>query len=353
VKKTIVEKLEYQEIEYERDAKDSDETVRGTVKIKEKVIPSYPKIPRAYVLRNALEKEFADANFIVEEKIDGTNMRLIYVAEKHKILAFTRGGYVCPYTSEIVQQDNNLLEFFQDFPHLCVYGELIGPNPYNHVSNIYGDEPKVLVFDIFKIRKDYNLDLLLPLQRQELLEKYAIESVPIFNVESIADYNKLVNIMKDLEKKGREGIVVKSVTGLAPRLKFTTFTACVIAIADHIAKGFEKSAPGTKERFYLAGAYLNEIGGVELSEAYTRFGNCILERIIGAIKEKESSERFSIEISQEGWEMLKRRMKRYVIIREEEKITLDDMRLRVTFSKIYPRSSGHISEFLNGRTYYD
>ncbi|UJG40171.1 MAG: RNA ligase [Candidatus Heimdallarchaeum aukensis] len=349
----IVERLYYKDVVYSRDVRDFGEHIRGTVNIENKIIPSYPKIPRAFFLKEAIRKQFGNNKFIVEEKIDGTNIRVFYHANSNTLLAFTRGGYVCPYSTEILQENKNIMELLQDFPHLCVFGELIGNNPYNHVSTIYGLEPKILVFDIFKVRKDYQLDLLLPLQRKELLERYEIDSVPIFGVMDINDYKEIEEKLQNLEDKGREGIVLKSVSGMEPRLKYITFNACVIAIADHIAKGFEQSAPGTKERFYLAGAYLEKIGGIKKEQAYNLFGEMILERLTEAIEKGEATEQFTIKISEEGWKLLKRRMRKHVIIREEKKKKIGKNKMEITFSKIYPKSTGFIREFLKGKVYFD
>ncbi|MFX0095080.1 MAG: RNA ligase family protein [Candidatus Hodarchaeota archaeon] len=107
---------------------------------------------------------------------------------------------MCPFTSEIAQQNENLLDLFRDFPNLIVCGELLEPNPYNHISDLYSPKSHILVFDIFQARSDFQLDLLLPLQRQELLEKYSIKTVTVFGEKSIADFEELCHILNQLNR---------------------------------------------------------------------------------------------------------------------------------------------------------
>src|SRR5512133_3410794 len=103
---------------------------RGTV-LDEKgdsfeVIMGFPKIRRAMVLDPTLKKHFSGLEKVaVEEKMNGYNVRVANV--KGNILAITRSGYVCPYTTERANVKLNL-KFFDDFPNLVLYGEMVGPD---------------------------------------------------------------------------------------------------------------------------------------------------------------------------------------------------------------------------------
>ena len=81
------------------------------------------------VLDPTLKKHFNGlSKLAVEEKMNGYNVRVAQV--NGEILAITRSGYICPYTTERANVKLNL-EFFEAFPELVLYGEMVGPdNPY-------------------------------------------------------------------------------------------------------------------------------------------------------------------------------------------------------------------------------
>lgn len=348
------ENLKYLDIPYIRVIKDSPSAPRGTVYLNECVIPEYPSIKRAYILKKAIEREFGSEKFITEEKVDGTNIRMVYDENKEQILAFSRGGYICPYSTEIAQNNKELQELFQDFPNLIVCGELIGQNPYNHISIIYGEKPRIKVFDIFLLRKDLQQDLLLPLQRQELLERYSIETVKVFGKDFTKEnYKDIVSIIEELENQEREGIVLKALDGLEPRIKYITFSACSMAIADHIVKGFEQFAPITRERFYLAACYLSEMQNLTKEESIKILGTTIIDRMQEIVKNEEVSESYLVTISEEGWQELNKRMSKQITVRVDEKEKLSENFYQIKFRKIYAKSTGRLKEYLKGRTYID
>ncbi len=347
------ENIKYLNFTYERETSDTKGAKRGTVKFKETIVPPYPSIKRAFSLKKGLENEFGTNEFVMEEKVDGNNMRLIYWKEEKKVLAFTRGGYFCPYTTEILEENENIREMFEDFPYLMVCGELIGPNPYNHVSAIYEKMPKVLVFDIFKTNVDREINLLLPLQRNELLSKYSIDTVKSFGTKTVADYEDIKEIIKKLEQEKREGVVFKSLEGLEPRVKYITLTGNIIAIAEHIAKGYETHAPGTKNRFYLLACYLTEIDDTNIEQVYSEFGKEILNNLISALKLRETIEKYVITVSREGWYLLKKRMLKHVQIRSTILETHSNGQITIEFVKIFPQSTTQINSLLSGRTFYD
>ena len=119
------------------------------------------------VLDPTLKKHFSGLEKItVEEKMNGYNVRVAKV--KDDILAITRSGYICPYTTEKAKEKLDL-KFFDDFPELVLYGEMLGPdNPYVP-KEIYGiDSVEFYIFDIReKILKPSSNK-----QKHEILEEY-------------------------------------------------------------------------------------------------------------------------------------------------------------------------------------
>ena len=82
---------------YVRFADDYHGVPRGVVVMQGRVIPSYPPIGRIFALENGLRRHFA-GRFHAEEKLDGYNVRIACVGGR--LLPFTRGGFVCPFTAD-------------------------------------------------------------------------------------------------------------------------------------------------------------------------------------------------------------------------------------------------------------
>lgn len=196
---------------------------RGTVLCEKddsfEIIMGFPKIRRAMVLDPTIKKHFSGLEKVaVEEKMNGYNVRIAIA--KDEILAITRSGYICPYTTQKAKEKLNL-KFFDDFPELVLYGEMIGPdNPYVP-KEIYGIES--VEFYIFDIREK-NSGKPLPINRkQEILEKYGFFQVRFFNeipLKTAAE--EIGKIIRELGEKEHEGVVIKDPEMVLPPLKYTS-----------------------------------------------------------------------------------------------------------------------------------
>jgi putative ATP-dependent DNA ligase len=196
---------------------------RGTVFYEKdgsfEIIMGFPKIRRAMVLDPTIKKHFNGLEKVaVEEKMNGYNVRISIV--KDEILAITRSGYICPYTTQKAKEKLNL-KFFDDFPQLVLYGEMVGPdNPYVP-KDIYGIES--VEFYIFDIREK-NSGKPLPINRkQEILKKYGFFHVRFFNeipLETAAE--EIEKIIRELGKKEHEGVLIKDPEMILSPLKYTS-----------------------------------------------------------------------------------------------------------------------------------
>ena len=182
------------------------------------LVRGFPKIKRAMILEPALKKSFSGIDTVaVEEKMNGYNVRVIEY--KGKLIAFTRSGHVCPYSTERVQ---NLLkaDIFTDHPDIIIYGEMAGPeNPYVQ-KHVYGiDSLEFFVFDI----RYRDADRALPVQRRrELAEEYGFKQVRLFGEFAIIEASdKIAEIIRELGKKGREGVVIKDPEMVLQPIKYT------------------------------------------------------------------------------------------------------------------------------------
>lgn len=182
------------------------------------LIRGFPKINRAMLLGPAVKKNFGEIDSVaVEEKMNGYNVRVIDYYSK--LIAFTRSGHVCPYSTERVQ---NFLkrDFFIDHPDIIVYGEMVGPeNPYvqKYVYNI-----ESLKFFVFDMRYKDSGEALSVHKRRELAEEYDFDQVILFGEFSISEApEKITEIIKELGKKGHEGVVIKDPEMVLQPMKYT------------------------------------------------------------------------------------------------------------------------------------
>ncbi|MCR3882855.1 MAG: RNA ligase, partial [Methanothrix sp.] len=79
------------------------------------------------MLSPAIKRHFPDG-VLVEEKMNGHNVRVVMVGGR--VIALTRGGFICPYSTEVAKDQINP-RIFEDHPDIVLCGEMVGPkNPY-------------------------------------------------------------------------------------------------------------------------------------------------------------------------------------------------------------------------------
>lgn len=182
------------------------------------LVLGFPKIKRAMLLGPAIKYNFGNiVKVAVEEKMNGYNVRVISL--DGKLVALTRSGHVCPYSSE---KANTLLDhsFFTENPQLVLYGEMVGPdNPYVP-KEIYGIES--LEFFVFDIRhKDTGAPLPLH-ERRSLAEKYGFRQVRFFGEFAVQEAPDMItNIIREIGKIGHEGVVIKDPKMVLQPIKYT------------------------------------------------------------------------------------------------------------------------------------
>jgi putative ATP-dependent DNA ligase len=189
---------------------------RGTVVVDDTVVRGFPSIPRVLVLEPGIP-EFFDGPVTIEEKLNGYNVRIARLDDD--ILAFTRSGYVCPFTTTLAGE-YPLDTFFDDYPETVVCGELVGPeNPYT--THEY-EEVETAGLRVFDLRHRATGDPVPVAQRRDLCEAYDLPAVPGFGTHDPEDAPAAVReVIADLDGRGREGVVMKSQDGQRA-LKYTT-----------------------------------------------------------------------------------------------------------------------------------
>lgn len=182
-------------------------------------IVGYPKTRRILNIKNGLKKNFT-GNFVVEEKMDGYNVRVCNV--NGDLIAITRGGIVCPYTTYKLRKILGNNAFFDENPELVLCGEVVGlQNPYQEKSYPESKNFGYYVFDITERKSGKALPIN---EKKELLKKYDLPHVKELGTFTPDDYEKVIDIVKDLGSNSREGIVIKSID-MTTVLKYTSNTS--------------------------------------------------------------------------------------------------------------------------------
>ncbi len=180
------------------------------------VVCGFPKIKRAMYLETALKNHFRD-RVVVEEKMNGYNVRAACI--DGRLIALTRGGYPCPYTTEKVEELAGP-EFFSDHPDLVLCGEMVGPdNPYVPKHSYPIQSLEFYIFDI----QEKNTGRPLPVKkRQRLLQEYNLKPTPPLGEYSILEAPaRIKELIKKLGEEGREGVVIKDPDMKIPPVKYT------------------------------------------------------------------------------------------------------------------------------------
>ena len=183
-----------------------------------RVVEGYPHIPRVLLLSKAVPRHFID-EVVVEEKMDGHNVRVVQV--EGEILALTRGGYVCPYTTARMRRKygRSLERLFDQLGEdTVVAGEVVGmENPYTRYYYPEAPDWDFFVFDIYRAGSP------LPVaERRRVVEDVGMRNVPQLAIVYKDDWKAILDIVRGLEDVGREGVVLKDPEYRVEPLKYTT-----------------------------------------------------------------------------------------------------------------------------------
>jgi putative ATP-dependent DNA ligase len=185
------------------------------------IIRGFPKIRRTLMLSPSLKMHFNN-EVAVEEKMNGYNVRIAMI--NNEIIAFTRGGYICPYTTKKAPEIMDMLNFFVDHPELVICGEMVGTeNPY--VTHHYREIGN-LGFRIFDLREKGSNKAMPIIDKIRILEAYDLPPVNFFGIIDIDDApERIFKLIFELGKENREGVVIKDPEmGIDP-VKYTSSQA--------------------------------------------------------------------------------------------------------------------------------
>ncbi|WP_254824263.1 RNA ligase [Haloglomus halophilum] len=207
---------------------------RGTVVLGDgTVVRGYPSVARVLALDAGLRSVFdPDETIHVEEKLDGFNVRIVRVdtadeangdaeaADGTTVLAFTRGGHVCPYTTALARERLETAAFFDDHPGRMLCAELVGPETPYTTHDYDGIETNA--FRVFGVRERAAGVPLPVAERRDLCDRYGFAQPRLFgSAEPAAAVEVVREAIADLDAAGREGVVLKAADGRS-MVKYTT-----------------------------------------------------------------------------------------------------------------------------------
>lgn len=348
-----LEYLEYEDIRYARYRDKEGEISRGTAILfddrnNRRMVNDYPHIFRVYRLREGIKRFFGNDWFYAEEKLDGYNVRIL----KHdsRIIAVTRGGIICPFSTEWVHHwmgKYRIDDFFEMYPDRILCAEFLGDNPYN--SKHDPTLPAGMSFFCFDIMMPSG-KLMHPEERYSILNDLKLPQVHSFGKFRIKDFGRIKDIVKRLNDNKREGIIFKKVSG-DKAIKFVTAESDLIDIEQFIPYFYDIEPGFYSNRLMRISLFTREFGLDE--EEYSRkLGKAILNGYSPLEKYEGSFENFTIYMhSLENWKMLKKIILTHIdIIHDEieERELGGVMLFKIKFSRKHKKSTLRYREIISG-----
>ncbi len=343
------------DFEYLRFSDDFKEIPRGTVLFQDTVIWGYPHIGRIFILEKGLKEQFRNP-FWVEEKIDGYNVRILL--QKDKVIALSRGGYICPFTTDRVDDFINF-KFFEENPDLILCAEVAGPeNPYIEESPPFIKED--IRFFVFDVMRKNQAGFLSHTEKMKLIEKYNLPAVTVFGKYTTDDLKTLKELLFQLNTEKREGVVFKEDSPEHRRAKYITSYANLNDIKITALNMLQLPAEYYTNRIMRIVLFMEEEGIKATQHLYSELGKAFIEGLMTAIeqfkKEHRVYRRFSCRFKTKEnalalIELLHRTSRHIQVIEKELKKEGDYWRL--TFDKVFLNMTGLLGHLLSGGLVFD
>ena len=352
-----LEEDEFEGVRYVRFRDSAKGFRRGTVVFEDgTVVSGFPHIKRIVQLENGVKRIFKNKPFYVEEKVDGYNVRVVKV--KDKILALTRGGFVCPFTTERIL-DFISEDFFRDYPNLILVGEMAGPeSPYLVEGPPYVEED--IAFFLFDVQEKGTGKSLPVEERYRLAEEYGIPQVERFGLFDRTRTDELMELIEKLSEEGREGVVMKT-PDMRKVAKYVTPYANINDIK--IGSKIFFDLPGgyfmgriSRVAFYIAEKKLR---GEEFEGYAKALGEALLRPLVESILEvsqgHDVEETFTVRVKNisTAHRMVSHFERLGLKIHIEDIEDLKNGYWRITFKRLYPDATREIRELWNGLAFVD
>ncbi|MDN3515588.1 MAG: RNA ligase [Candidatus Brocadia sp.] len=279
IEKHDVVREEFDGICFYRVTKKTGALGRGSIVTPEGILFNFPSIARILHLENGIRNAYTQP-FYVEEKVDGYNVRVVRI--QGRILVFSRGAYICPFSTDRIVDFLDGEKIFDDNPGLIVCGEFAGPdNPYNieHPPNVKEDV-QFFAFDLMTMNKPQKISVD---ERYKIFDTYHIPTVRRFGQFSASDISSLRKIIKELEESGGEGIVMKPTHHAEKILKYVTLGSCLRDIRVTAPLMAEMVPEFFTHRIIRAAMFMNENTHSLKQDVFTRLGEALLKPIYESV----------------------------------------------------------------------
>jgi|YelNatPaOPRAMG01_1025707.scaffolds.fasta_scaffold47481_1 putative ATP-dependent DNA ligase len=283
LKSKSLRKASYGEFEYLVFRRDIGPYPEGTAvifhdKTSPLVVPGYPSIARILLLSKAVPQHFRD-QVVIEEKLNGYNVRVVKFAGK--LLAITRGGYICPYTTHRLEKifSEKRIDDLEDY---VVFGEVVGTeNPYTRYEYPECKDFCFFVIDVMRGGSFLSAD-----SKREFCSDTGLECVREIDRVDKGEIEKIREIVNSMEKEKREGIVLKDPFNRVPPLKYTTTHTNIGDIAEGMKYMFDEGRTYIFPRILREALKSFEEGadGEELEKKMKKLGEALLAEPISSIK---------------------------------------------------------------------
>ncbi len=345
----------FKNLEYTHFIDDWHHIPRGTAIFGNRVVYGYPHIGRVLALEAGLKAHF-QAPFWAEEKINGFNVRIVHIGDQ--TIALSRGGFVCPFTTDRLP-DLMPLGLFEAHPQMVVCAEVAGPdNPYlESCPPFIEQDVQLFVFDLMAM----DCSQFLPYRdKVKIVDGYHLPPVPRHGCFTIDEVEKIRAIMLDLNQQWREGLVFKEDSERNHRAKYVTGNVNIDdlrAASDNLLElppeyftnrllrlilfAEENRLAITPEMKQLLGASLLE----GLHEAFAKFSreNKVYTTFRCRFRERENAE-LMLDHLKRACHSIKIQLRR---------LEKDGGHWLLEFDLIYPALTGMLGEFMAGKMIYD
>lgn len=346
---------DYEELSYIQFMDDYKSIPRGTVIFNNNVVNGYPPIGRVLSLSSGLATQFEHPVWI-EEKVDGYNIRILKI-HSH-VIAVTRGGYICPFSTDRI---DDLLDtsIFSKHPDLILCGEIAGPeNPY-----LYGGPPfikedvQLFIFDIGR----WNHEDYLPYEEKtQRIREYKLPTVQMFGRFELQNTDPIKELLLKLHSEFREGVVFKEDSLRNKRAKYTTTNTNIIDIKSGAYNMLDLPPEYFMNRILRLVLFLEEQNLEQTNELSQRLGEAFIKDLLIAIQQTHEQHKVTraFKCRFRNRENAVKLLNNLSHSSGHIQIKLLDLREQddfwhLQFERMYPKTSGTLSNILSGRLVFD
>ena len=357
IEKGSLKDASYMGLPYQRFRDDSHGIPRGTVLLGGRAVPSYPPIGRIFVLERGLERVFGHGELYAEEKIDGYNIRVM----RHggQLLAFTRGGFICPFTTDRIADLADLHPLFEALPDAVLCGEVAGrDNPYiDACPPQAGEDVSLFAFDLMRLDRPGFVPLA---ERDAILGRFGVPRAQVVGRFTVSDVDEIRRAILRLHEIRAEGLIFKP-PAEGVRVKYVTPSINVVDMVEDAPLLAELPGEFFVNRMLRLGMSLEELGlHKDVDRLEVELGRSLISRFMEVLREVREggivTKTFTVRVhSDAAADRVLAHMQTAstkIQVKELGRDRIDGL-VRLRFSKIFQHSTSKLKGLLDGQIILD